>query len=296
MSGRTRRTLVGICVIVGLIAGSALDPALAVTTPLPTGTVSTSGVDYVSYSNTVNPHSPGSTDPGFGLNDAAELDTSKGDAYDSAMHLTVNGTPFRDANDSVDVRPDPALGATGQTLTASGRVAGVAVTTKIAMFGGANDQVSRISYVFTNTSRTRKRTLDAMYSTAFGSGQNTVLEAETSGDSSVRPAEDSWMVTSDDSNDDNVITDPAVTTAFGNSTAKRLNYNAADPGVVADIIQATFRFSIRPGRKVKLLFFQRLDDSISGAVFDGPTYDDLASLGAAGLLVGASGPFKNWTG
>lgn len=277
-----------------LFVGLAVDPAHAVATALPTGNITTSGVEYQVFSNAVDPHF-GTTDPGFGLFDAEELDTNKGDAYDGAAHLTVNNSPFKDANNSVDVSPNAVLGGTGQTVTASGKTGGVNITAKYDLFGTGNDEVMRIVYTFHNKSKKKKRSLNVAYTTNFGSDNSTVLERDTDGDFFIENDDDSWAVTSDDGAvDDDVIGDPAVTTAFGDTPNKKVSHLAFDPGGTADSIQAKFSFSLKPNKKAKLLFFQQVDDSVANAEADAPEFDDVASLTAAGLLAGVSGPFKNW--
>src|SRR5687768_2905578 len=87
-----------------LLIGALLDPAYAVATALPTGTIEAGGVNYETFSNTIN---PAATSPvGFGVDDVSEDIGPLDNAFDGGFHLTLNGKPFKDRNSTVDISPD----------------------------------------------------------------------------------------------------------------------------------------------------------------------------------------------
>jgi hypothetical protein len=210
--------------------------------------------------------------PGFTIDDAQSAGGS-GDAYDFAWSLFVNGTIF-DPGNTVDL--------TGNILTAGPvNMSGLNVTYQLLFSSTA--QLARLKVYFINpTAADISATVQVPIN--FGSDSGTVVNATSSGDTTVTTA-DRWVLTSDGGPGD-----PVNTTVLKGPGAPAVTPSSVTQSVfdcsATNGIGATFNITVPAATGRSLMFFAGLGsivgtgNTIAGAIGSAANFNSNATLTA----------------
>lgn len=250
-------------------------------------TVTQGGVRYSSISNSIltSPLTqlPGATgSSAYGINDASTVG-GRGDAFDSFGGITVNGAAFNQPNGLVDL-----------TTTAAGTFVNTisplnlgGINTSLDYFMSAASPTLRVFGTFTNTTGNPLSAAIA-YGGHLGCDDNCTIEDSSTGDNAFQSALDRWFITSDGPVDE----DPFVTLVrFGPGG----QLASSTPAVPSEDFNGDFdnfadiwTLSLAPGETKSLMWFVNFNDSLAAAQAGTPVFNNLSTLGAAGLLAGLS--------
>jgi hypothetical protein len=235
----------GLAALAGLACATAQAANVSANTTIPT----TSGATW--YLNNGSGSATGAltgtcgSAPGLAISDAQF--GGRGDAYDIAWSVYVNGTPYVAPGDVVDLVGTTVTGATV-------RIAGLDVGLQYHFID--NSGLARILATFRNPG-TASVTANVQVPVNFGSDGGSRVNATSSGDTSVSAA-DRWMVTSDGGPSDPVLTNvfygpgsPAVRPATYSQTV----HDCAGPQGLG----ASFDLTVAPGQTRALMFFAGLN-------------------------------------
>lgn len=255
-------------------------------------TFAVGGASYITVSNATATVPDGGVgngvlNPAYGIADVS-LVGGRGDAFDGALGISVNGTAFQQPGNQVD-RSATAAGVFLNTV-APQRIGDI--DTRLNYFMSASGPIVRVFGSFTNTSATTQSVVVG-YGGNLGSDGDTTIQAASNGSTSFNPAQQRWIVSDDGAND----SDAKLTFVFfgAGGQAASSGFWAGD---ALGLVGERWILNIDPGETENLLWFVRLSSDIAGALSGTSIFDDRQSLDAAGLLAGLSdadlGQTSNW--
>lgn len=212
----------------------------------------------------------------FGISDAVIGNAShstRGDAFDAALTLTVDGTMF--------VNPDGVVDLTGDTLT-SGTVTDIVsgIDASVQYYFAPDRAVVRALYSLTNTTGA-EITTDVLISGNYGSDDNTTIEASQSGDM-VADATDKWFVT----DDTDPSGDPVITTTRYGSGASVVPGSALTPGGGSENYGMRYAVTVPANSTRRVMVFHELGQTAAANAAAATDFESLSALDSAGLLEG----------
>lgn len=250
-------------------------------------TVTQGGVIYSYISNnTVNSpltELPGATGSNaYGI-DSASIVGGRGDAFDGFGGISVNGVSFNQPNDEVDLTTTGA-GTFLNTITPV-NIGGI--NTSLDYFMSAASPTLRVFGTFTNTTA-NLLSAEIAYGGNLGCDDDCTIEDSSTGDNTFQSALDRWFITSDGPSD----SDPFLTFVRFGPGGQLASSTPAVPSEVFNTYTDSFgdiwTLSLDPGETKSLMWFVNFNDSLAAAQAGTPVFDDLSTLGAAGLLAGLS--------
>jgi hypothetical protein len=213
---------------------------------------------------------------GFGVTDGT-LVGGLSDALDGSG-CAINGTQFKDPTGIVDV----STVATG-TLVASNTASFGPLTAKMTFLFYNAAPLMRALCTVTNTSGS-PQTVTIRVGFNLGSDGATKIEATSSGDTTLDPS-DVWLVTSDAA----PFNDPVLLWGRYGAGAQVTPTNVRAPGTPPpDRFVDDFTFTLQPGQSLSIMTFLQLNESIADATTSAPTFTNLTTVAAAGLLADLS--------
>ncbi|WP_157221769.1 PEP-CTERM sorting domain-containing protein [Microcystis sp. T1-4] len=265
---------------------AAAAPAQAAVVSL-SQTVTQGGVVYSSIENSSVaspliklPGATGSSAYGIG---SAEIVGGRGDAFDDFGGITVNGAAFNQPNAKVDLTTTGA----GTFLNTISPVSIGGINTSLDYFMSADSPTLRVFGTFTNTTANLLSAAIA-YGGDLGCDSNCRIEDSSTGDNAFQSALDRWFITSDGPSD----VDPFLTFVRFGPGGQLASSTPAVPseGFDGNVDQFAdiWTLSLAPGETKSLMWFVNFNNSLAEAQAGTPVFDDLSTLGAAGLLAGLS--------
>ncbi|GCL47647.1 PEP-CTERM sorting domain-containing protein [Microcystis aeruginosa] len=217
----------------------------------------------------------------------------RGDAFDDFGGITVNGAAFNQPNGQVDLTTTAA----GTFLNTITPVNLGGINTSLDYFMSAARPTLRVFGTFTNTTA-NPLSADIAYGGALGCDGNCKIEDSSTGDNAFQSALDRWFITSDRPADE----DPFITFVRFGPGGQLASSTPAVPSEdfngVFDNFADIWTLSLAPGETKNLMWFANFNDSLAEAQAGTPVFNDLSTLGAAGLLAGLSptqiGGTGNW--
>jgi hypothetical protein len=199
--------------------------------------------------------------------------------------MAVNGTQYRD--------PDGAFATTANSVSGSPRtIAGLTVSGDYFFFSGS--PTVRALYTFTNPTGAAINVTVALGHNV-GSDTATVVEATGDGDTVVEGV-DAWTVTSDAA----PFSDPVVLLSrFGQGgqigvASSTVVFAAGEEDMIDN-----YSLSVPAGQTRRLMLFSRLGADAATVIAAAPTFNNLASIQAAGLTAGLTpaqiAEIANWS-
>ncbi len=264
---------------------AAAAPAQAAVVTL-SQTVTQGGVTYSSISNSTvrSPLTllPGATGAAYGIGEARTVG-GRGDAFDNFAGITVNGAAFNQPDFQVDLTTTGA----GTFVNTISPVNLGGINTSLDYFMSASSPTLRVFGTFTNTTANPLSAAIA-YGGNLGCDDDCTIEDSSTGDNAFQSALDRWFITSDGPVDfDPFLTfvrfGPGGQLASSTPAVPSEDFNG-DFDNLADI----WTLSLAPGETKSLMWFVNFNDSLAAAQAGTPVFDDLSTLGAAGLLAGLS--------
>lgn len=260
-------------------------------------TVTQGGVRYSSISNSIltSPLTqlPGATGgSAYGIS-SASIVGGRSDAFDGFAGITVNGAAFNQPNDEVDLTTTGA----GTFLNTISPVSIGGINTSLDYFMSAARPTLRVFGTFTNTTA-NPLSADIAYGGNLGCDDDCKIEDSSTGDNTFQSALDRWFITSDGPRE----ADPFVTLVrFGPGG----QLASSTPAVPSEDFNGGFdnfadiwTLSLAPGETKSLMWFVNFNNSLAEAQAGTPVFNNLSTLGAAGLLAGLSptqiGGTANW--
>jgi hypothetical protein len=245
-------------------------------------TVTQGGVEYSSINNataTIGLPGGGSIGSAYGINDATIVG-GRGDAFDGFGGIVVNGVAFQQPGNQVDLTTTGA-GTFLNTITPA-NIGGI--NTSLDYFMSAASPTLRVFGTFTNTtSGTLSATVS--YGGNMGCDSNCTIEDSSTGDNTFQSALDRWFITSDGP----VDSDPFLTfVRFGPGGQLASSTQGISGSVVSNVWGDTWTLNLAPGETQSLMWFANFNNSLAAAQAGTPVFNDLSTLGAAGLLAGLS--------
>ncbi|MGD9165062.1 MAG: hypothetical protein PVF13_09920, partial [Chromatiales bacterium] len=167
----------------------------------------------------------------FGISDAligtatksdatlAEVSETKGDAFDMALILAVDGNMFVNPDGEVDLTDDTITSNTVEDIISG-------IDANVEYYFSPDRAVVRALYSLTNTTK-EDITVNVLVAGNYGSDSNTSIAASQSGDTEV-DTKDKWYVTTDDTGSG--PRDAVVTTTRYGTGASVIPTNALTPG------------------------------------------------------------------
>lgn len=229
--------------------------------------------------------------PGFGFDDAHGPIAGASDAYDTGWTIFINNAIF--------VAPGGSVDLTGTTMTA-GPVAMSGMNVTVQHYYSPSSAVARIMVFLTNPTATAiAATVDVPVN--FGSDNNTVIRATSSGDLLVTTA-DRWIVTSDGGPVDSINTTVLYGPGAPTVTPAAYTQTVFDQGGTQGI-GATFNVNIPAGTTRSLMFFAGLggvtviDNTVASAQTAAALFNNNATLAAdwlSGLSAAQQAEILNW--
>lgn len=226
----------------------------------------------------------------FGISEA-ELG-AQSDAFDGALLVAVNGTPFRN--------PDATVDLTGTTVT-SDVVAIGTLNTQVQYYFDAPNTAVRAVYSFTNTAGA-DQVANVLIESNLGSDGNTRNIGTSNGDLVVQPT-DTWVSTDDQGGGGPKLlpnggpSDPALT--FVRYSAGASVQPNARPNDSFDEIRESYTVNVPANSTRRIMYIIKPNATEAAAIAAGPTLDSLPELQAAGLLAGLDATqqseLANWT-
>lgn len=259
-------------------------------------TVTQGGVEYYIYNSIVNSpltKLPGATgSSAYGISEATTVG-GRSDAFDSFAGITVNGVSFNQPNDEVDLTTTGA----GTFLNTISPVSIGGINTSLDYFMSADSPTLRVFGTFTNTTANLLSAAIA-YGGNLGCDGNCTIEDSSTGDNAFQSALDRWFITSDGPSD----SDPFLTFVRFGPGGQLASSTPAVPSEDfdgdVDGFADIWTLSLDPGETKSLMWFVNFNDSLAAAQAGTPVFNDLSTLGAAGLLAGLSptqiGQTANW--
>jgi hypothetical protein len=277
----------------------ALQPAPAGATPVNVG--SGTGIVTITAGNATwfvnNDITFSTTSSAWGFSEAS-LHTNSGtrhDAFDGAISWHVNATPgqgsanaYVSPSGTIDISPNfPTNPNVATTLTGAPQtLQGLTVTGE--MFFSTTKAVARSTLILQNPSGA-PITVTVLNASNFGSDQNTVLQATSSGDNVFDPT-DNWFVSSETANP-TPANDPVLTVAFSGAAGAVRGSNVNAPGSgQKDLFYENYTLTVPAGQTRRLMMFVQMSDTVAHAEADALTFNTTGSLQAAGLLNGLTPP------
>ncbi len=249
-------------------------------------TVTQGGVEYYIYNSTV--YSPLTQLPGatgssaYGISDATTVG-GRSDAFDGFGGIAVNGVSFNQPNDEVDLTTTAA----GTFLNTISPVSIGGINTSLDYFMSASSPTVRVFGTFTNTTGNPLSAAIA-YGGSLGCDGNCTIEDSSTGDNAFQSALDRWFITSDGPSD----SDPFLTFVRFGPGGQLASSTPAVPGEdfngFFDNFGDIWTLNLAPGETQSLMWFANFNDSLAAAQAGTPVFNDLSTLGAAGLLAGLS--------
>ncbi|GCA70597.1 hypothetical protein MiYa_02130 [Microcystis aeruginosa NIES-2519] len=260
-------------------------------------TVTQGGVKYTIYNTTV--YSPFTQLPGatgsnaYGIVSAPTVG-GRSDAFDGFAGIAVNGVSFNQPNDEVDLTTTGA----GTFLNTISPVSIGGINTSLDYFMSASSPTLRVFGTFTNTTA-NPLSAEIAYGGNLGCDNDCTIEDSSTGDNAFQSALDRWFITSDGPVDE----DPFVTLVRFGPGGQLASSTPAVPSEdffngEFDNLADIWTLSLAPGETKSLMWFANFNDSLAAAQAGTPVFNDLSTLGAAGLLAGLSptqiGQTANW--
>ncbi|GCA78031.1 PEP-CTERM sorting domain-containing protein [Microcystis aeruginosa] len=279
----------------GMILPAAA-PAQAAVVGLPQ-TVTQGGVKY-SYISNSTVYSPLTALPGatgsnpYGIS-SATIVGGRTDAFDGFAGITVNGAAFNQPNSQVDLTTTAA----GTFLNTISPVNLDGINTSLDYFMSAARPTLRVFGTFTNTTANPLSAAIA-YGGNLGCDDDCKIEDSSTGDNTFQSALDRWFITSDGL----IEEDPFVTLVRFGQGGQLASSTPAVPSEdfngESDNFADIWTLSLAPGETKSLMWFVNFNNSLAEAQAGTPVFNDLSTLGAAGLLAGLSptqiGQTANW--
>jgi hypothetical protein len=250
-------------------------------------TVIQGGVKYSAISNSrvTSPLNqlPGATgSSAYGFRDA-RIVGGRTDAFDNFAGITVNGISFNQPNDQVDLTTTGA-GTFVNTITP---VSLGGINTSLDYFMSASRPTLRVFGTFTNTTASPLSAAIA-YGGNLGCDNTCIIEDTSTGDATFQSPLDRWFITSDGP----VDSDPFLTFVRFGSGGQLASSTPAVPGEdfnsSFDNFADIWTLSLAPGETQSLMWFVNFNDSLAAAQAGTPVFNNLSTLGAAGLLADLS--------
>jgi len=253
-------------------------------------TVTQGGVKYHIYNRAVVSPLGATGNSAYGIG-SAKIVGGRVDAVDGFGGITVNGVSFNQPNDEVDLTTTGA----GTFLNTISPVSIGGINTSLDYFMSADSPTLRVFGTFTNTTA---NLLSAAIAYGGNLECNCTIEDSSTGDNAFQSALDRWFITSDGPRD----SDPFLTFVRFGPGGQLASSTPAVPGEVFDGIFDNFKdiwtLNLAPGETQSLMWFANFNDSLAAAQAGTPVFNDLSTLGAAGLLAGLSptqiGQTANW--
>ncbi len=248
-------------------------------------TVIQGGVVYSNINNaaaTIGLPGGGLIGGAYGISDATIVG-GRGDAFDGFGGIVVNGVAFQQPGNQVDLTTTGA-GTFLNTITPA-NIGGI--NTSLDYFMSAASPTLRVFGTFTNTtSGTLSATVS--YGGNMGCDSNCTIEDSSTGDNAFQSALDRWFITSDGP----VDSDPFLTFVRFGPGGQLASSTPAVPSEDfhgnVDLFGDIWTLSLDPGETKSLMWFANFNDSLAAAQAGTPVFNDLSTLGAAGLLAGLS--------
>ncbi len=249
-------------------------------------TVIQGGVTYYIYNSTVSSpldQLPGATgNSAYGISEATTVG-GRSDAFDSFAGIAVNGVSFNQPNDEVDLTTTAA----GTFLNTISPVSIGGINTSLDYFMSASSPTVRVFGTFTNTTG-NPLSAEIAYGGDLGCDDDCTIEDSSTGDNAFQSALDRWFITSDGP----VDSDPFLTFVRFGPGGQLASSTPAVPSEDfhgnVDLFGDIWTLSLDPGETKSLMWFANFNDSLAAAQAGTPVFNDLSTLGAAGLLAGLS--------
>ncbi|NER04167.1 MAG: PEP-CTERM sorting domain-containing protein [Okeania sp. SIO3C4] len=266
----------------------AAAPGQAVVTDLDI-TVTQGGVEYTDIDNsTVDLEGvPSATgDDAYGISEANLTDAGMDDSFDDFGGIFVNGAAFNQPNDEVDLTTTGA----GTFVNTISPVNLGGIDTSLDYFMDASSPTLRVFGTFTNTTANPFSATIA-YGGNLGCDSDCTLNDSSTGDTTFESELDRWFIVSDEddiANDD--PEDPVLTFVRfgpGGQVASSTPFFPGD-GDEDDDLTDIWNLSLAPGETQSLMWFVNFNETIAAAQAGTSVFDNLTTLGDAGLLDGLS--------
>lgn len=226
---------------------------------------------------------PGATgSSAYGIGSATTVG-GRTDAFDGFGGITVNGAAFNQPNDEVDLTTTGA----GTFLNTISPVSIGGINTSLDYFMSAARPTLRVFGTFTNTTA-NPLSAEIAYGGDLGCDEDCTIEDSSTGDNTFQSALDRWFITSDGPADDDpfltfVRFGPGGQLASSTPVVPSEDFNSR-----LDVFADIWTLSLAPGETKSLMWFVNFNDSLAAAQAGTPVFNDLSTLGAAGLLAGLS--------
>lgn len=238
-------------------------------------TISAAGVDWIIDNNT-----SAITVAGLGLTDATfTVAPSKGDSYDGALVMSVDGVAYADPDGTVDI--------TGTTLTADPAVmSGLNVSAEYYFL--TTEPTVRAMWVFTNPTA-GPISVNVDVETNYGSDSNTQLLDTSSGDAVMTDA-DRWILSWQGPGP--ITSDPIIAVARSGPGAALTPTVTNIPGPGNGVSADRYALTVPAGMTRRIVVFHQLNntDTIATAQTRAATFDSDANMTAAGYWAGLTAP------
>jgi|GEM_PF-7060777 len=215
--------------------------------------------------------------------------TTLSDAFDGCEVMAVDGTSYADPDGTLDLVGDSVIG--DPTVIAGLEVSREFSWTNSALPNGT--AIMRSLNTFTNNGASPV-SVTVSFGCNLGSDGSTFIEGTSNGSGNVTVTDDNlWFVSSDEQ----PYSDPPVTHVrfgtgasvvpfFGSLGPGPQGVNPGAPGPGDDNYVDNYDISVDPGQTVHILRYLGLSNGGLASLSDAPTFEDLDSLDAAGLLAG----------
>ncbi|GCA90867.1 hypothetical protein MiTa_04228 [Microcystis aeruginosa NIES-4264] len=249
-------------------------------------TVTQGGVKYTIYNTTV--YSPFTQLPGatgsnaYGIVSAATVG-GRSDAFDGFAGIAVNGVSFNQPNDEVDLTTTAA----GTFLNTISPLNLGGINTSLDYFMSASRPTLRVFGTFTNTTANLLSAAIA-YGGALGCDNDCTIEDSSTGDNAFQSALDRWFITSDGPKNSDAFLTFVRFGPGGQLASSTPAVPSEDFDGNVDLFADIWTLSLAPGETKSLMWFVNFNNSLAAAQAGTPVFDDLSTLGAAGLLAGLS--------
>lgn len=196
------------------------------------------------------------------------------DAYDGVLSFSVNSNGFAPVNSEVVVS-DYGIDA-GKNVAIDTNL-----DAHVKWYFPPKSPVARGLISVTNTGETDATDVDITVSGNFGSDSSTVINATSSGDTTL-DATDLWFISSDDEIDGN-NSDPVIITVMQGPGSKATSIDPLLP-TGDDDYDVTFTLDIPAGETRSIVMFHKMYKDLSAAESDAATFAGISSIQSAGLL------------
>ena len=222
------------------------------------------------------------------ISEASLVSPNRTDGLDGGLQVGLNDFGF--------INPDGTLDLTGTTVRTNTVVlrGGPPVSIEVEYFFSPSQPVVRALYSFNNFGQSAF-TGTANVASNLGSDGNTTIQATQDGDTVVETT-DRWIVTSDQAPTSG---DPVLLwIRQGVGAPTGVSATPQVPGAGNDNFKDNYPLNIPVGQTRRIMVFLRLGTDVPTSTAAAPTFDNLTTLNAAGLLSGLSaqqqGEIVNW--